>query len=83
MSDLILNNLMLILILMLMLMLMLATSTIWTTSMPSLRALSHSSCYRYLTPPLPADETTAAGKDFKWCTRGHAPDSQIKLQLRL
>jgi len=76
MSDLILNNFLLILLL---LIVSLATST---TSMPSLLNLSSSQYDRYLTFPLPADETTAAGKDLKWCTRGHVPDSQI-LQLRL
>jgi len=75
MSDLILNTLTLILIL------ILASTTIWTTSQPSPRTRSNSR-YRYFTPPLPADETTAAGKDSTWCTRGHVPDSQI-LQLRL
>ena len=77
MSDLILNNLML------MLTLMFAFATIWTTSKPSLRTRSSSPHHLHFVPPLPADEITAVGKDLKWCTRGHVPDSQIKLQLRL
>jgi len=77
MSDLILNNLML------MLTLMFAFTTIWITSKPSLRTQSSSPYHLYFVLPLPADETTAVGKDLNWCTRGHVPDSQIKLQLRL
>jgi len=78
MSNLILNTLILSLLLMLALM-----EHTGRTSKPSLNTQSGSQFLSYFTPRLPANETTVAGKDFTWCSQGHVPYSQYKLQLRL